>query len=40
MGLGELDAGTLRRWFNGLALGGSNFEGDPDKQSAADRVSR
>jgi cytochrome P450 len=39
MGLGELPADTLRRWFAGLALGGSNFEGDPAKQEPADRAS-
>jgi cytochrome P450 len=40
MGLGELDADTLRRWFAGLALGGSNFEGDPEKQRAGDEASQ
>jgi cytochrome P450 len=39
MGLGEVDADTLRRWFGGLALGGANFEQDPGKQAAADAVS-
>jgi cytochrome P450 len=36
LGLGELDAGTLRRWFSDLAAGGANFEQDPDKQVVAD----
>lgn len=40
LGLGELDADTLRRWFAGLATGGANFEGDPDKQALADATSR
>src|SRR5207248_8743246 len=35
MGLGEVDADTLRRWFGGLALGGANFEQDPGKQATA-----
>jgi len=29
MGLGDLDAETLRRWFGDLATGGANFEQDP-----------
>jgi cytochrome P450 len=40
MGLGDVDADTLRRWFGALALGGSNFEDDPEKQAAADAASR
>jgi cytochrome P450 len=40
LGLGELDADTLRRWFAGLATGGANFEGDPAKQAVADATSR
>jgi cytochrome P450 len=40
MGLGEIDAGTLRRWFGNLALGGANFEADPAKQRVADETSR
>jgi cytochrome P450 len=39
MGLGDADADTLRRWFGALALGGSNFESDPDKQAIADVAS-
>jgi cytochrome P450 len=39
MGLGDVDAETLRRWFGNLALGGANFEGDPEKQAQADAVS-
>ena len=39
MGLGDVDADTLRRWFGALALGGSNFESDPEKQAVADAVS-
>jgi cytochrome P450 len=40
MGMGDVDAGTLRRWFGALALGGSNFEDDPEKQAVADEASR
>jgi cytochrome P450 len=40
LGLGELDADTLRRWFAGLAAGGANFEGDPIKQARGDETSR
>jgi cytochrome P450 len=40
MGLGDVDADTLRRWFGALALGGSNFEDDPEKQAVADAASR
>ncbi|MDX6495356.1 MAG: hypothetical protein QOE17_1342, partial [Gaiellales bacterium] len=36
MGLGDVDADTLRRWFGSLALGGANFESDPAKQEIAD----
>ncbi len=39
MGLGDLDADTLRRWFGDLATGGANFEQDPDKQAVADATS-
>jgi cytochrome P450 len=39
MGLGDVDAGTLRRWFGALALGGANFESDPAKQEIADAAS-
>ena len=40
LGLDELDDETLERWFEGLGLGASNFEGDPDKQAVADAASR
>ncbi|HST38990.1 MAG TPA: cytochrome P450 [Conexibacter sp.] len=40
LGIGEIDADPLRRWFSGLAAGGANFEGDPDKQALADDTSR
>ncbi|MDX6591573.1 MAG: hypothetical protein QOJ13_769 [Gaiellales bacterium] len=39
MGLEGVDAETLRRWFGDLALGGANFEGDPEKQRVADATS-
>ena len=39
MGLREVDADALRRWFGGLALGGANFEQDAGKQALADAVS-
>jgi cytochrome P450 len=39
MGLGDLDADTLRRWFGDLAAGGSNFEADPEKQRLGDEAS-
>ena len=39
MGLGDLDADTLRRWFGDLATGGANFEQDPEKQAVADAAS-
>jgi cytochrome P450 len=39
MGLRGVDADTLRRWFGDLALGGANFEGDPEKQRVADATS-
>ena len=38
LGLGDLDATTLRRWFHGLNLGATNYERDPDKQRASDEV--
>lgn len=40
LGLVDVDDDTLRRWFAELALGAANFEGDPEKQSVADRASR
>lgn len=38
IGLGDLDAATLSRWFHGLATGTSNYERDPAKQQIADAV--
>ena len=38
LGLGEIDVGTLRRWFAMLADGATNFERDPEKQAGADLV--
>jgi len=39
LGLGELDADTLRRWFFCLATGGANHEQDPAKYAVSDEVS-
>jgi len=39
MGLGDLEADTLRRWFGDLATGGANFEQDAEKQAVADATS-
>jgi cytochrome P450 len=39
LGLGELEEGTLRRWFEDLATGAANFEQDPQKQAVADAAS-
>ncbi len=39
IGLRELDAPTLQRWFHDLATGTSNYESDPAKQAVADRTS-
>jgi cytochrome P450 len=39
IGLGDLDAPTLVRWFHGLAIGTSNYERDPAKQRKANAVS-
>lgn len=36
LGLGDLDADTLRRWFAALADGATNFERDPGKQARSD----
>ncbi len=36
LGLADVDADTLRRWFAALADGGTNFERDPDKQARSD----
>lgn len=38
LGLGDIDADTLRRWFKGMNAGATNFERDPDKQSISDMV--
>jgi cytochrome P450 len=38
-GLEGVDDDTLRRWFQELAQGASNFERDPDKQAIADAAS-
>jgi cytochrome P450 len=35
-----MDDDTLERWFEGLGIGASNFEGDPVKQAVADAASR
>ena len=39
-GLEGVDDDTLRRWFQELAQGAGNFEGDPEKQAVADAASR
>jgi cytochrome P450 len=39
-GLHSVDDGTLQRWFQDLAEGAANFEGDPEKQAVADAASR
>lgn len=36
LGLAELDAPTLQRWFGALADGATNFEADPAKQERSD----
>ncbi len=36
LGVGDLDADTLRRWFAALADGATNFERDPAKQAHSD----
>jgi cytochrome P450 len=36
LGLGDLDAEVLRRWFAGLAEGAVNFAGDPERQAISD----
>lgn len=36
LGLGHLPASVLQDWFHGLAMGATNFEGDPTKQAASD----
>lgn len=39
IGLGDIEAPTLARWFHGLAAGTSNYERDASKQQHADQVS-
>ena len=39
LGLTDLEDDTLRHWFEDLATGAANFEGDPDKQAVADAAS-
>jgi cytochrome P450 len=38
LGLGHLSAQTLQDWFHGLAMGATNFEGDPGKQRINDET--
>ena len=38
LGLGDIDADTLRRWFKGMNAGATNFERDPAKQAISDEV--
>lgn len=38
LGLEDLGADTLRRWFAGLAEGAVNFAGDPERQRICDAV--
>ena len=38
LGLGDLDADTLRHWFQGLHQGAINFERDPARQRISDAV--
>jgi cytochrome P450 len=40
LGLAHLEDDTLRRWFEDLATGAANFEGDPQKQAVADAASQ
>jgi cytochrome P450 len=39
LGLRDIDAGTLRRWFSELARAGSNYEADPAKRAAGEAIS-
>lgn len=39
LGLADVDAETLRRWFAALADGATNFERNPDKQARSDAAS-
>ena len=36
IGFDDVDADTLVRWFQGLAMGGTNYENDPVKQAECD----
>lgn len=36
IGFDDVDADTLVRWFQGLAMGGTNYENDPIKQAECD----
>ena len=38
LGIGNLTAERLQDWFHGLAMGATNFEGDPAKAAENDRV--
>ncbi len=38
LGLGDIDADTLRHWFKGMNAGATNFERDPAKQAISDAV--
>jgi cytochrome P450 len=40
LGLADVDAATLRRWFAGLASGATNYELDADKQAVGDGTVR
>ena len=40
LGLADLDADTLRRWFGGLASGATNYERDAGKQAVGDATVR
>lgn len=40
LGLADVDAATLRRWFGGLASGATNYERDARKQTVGDATVR
>jgi cytochrome P450 len=40
LGVGDVDAETLRRWFAALADGATNFERDPEKQAHCEAACR
>jgi cytochrome P450 len=40
LGFGHVDAGTLLRWFHGLAIGAANYENDPAKLAISEPVNR